>query len=145
MVRPMPSRRNKTRPERAEGAPTPVLRAFAAAAFALAAMLYALTLRSQFVFDDIYQIVLNRSIQNLANPRAVLMSPEHQSRVVLNFSYALDWWVSGGREWSFHLTNIALHLVNAWLLGDFAVLPRRSAACLVAVFISSSTRCRRNR
>lgn len=84
-----------------------------AVALALAAHLNALT--NPFVYDDIREVVENKSIEGLASVQTVLR--HNLARPVVNLSYALDYAVWGGRSpFGFHFTNVLLHAVNVWLL-----------------------------
>lgn len=73
--------------------------------------------RVPFVYDDIQQILRNESVQHGLDVGRILHDPLRASRLIQNLSFAIDWSLSGGREWSFHLTNDLLHGLNTWLFG----------------------------
>lgn len=109
-----------------------------------AVAVYANTLAGDFVYDDTLIVVNNpvlRGPLSLARvfttdlwgyPRGAPWSV-HTYRPLLTLSYALDQAVGGGRPWSFHLTNVALHAAASVVF--FRVLARRlrdPAAALLA-------------
>lgn len=71
------------------------------------------SLSGPLVMDDYDSIRDNPSIRQLWPPRAVLSPPPEAGvagRPLANFSYALNYAVSGLDVWSYHATNLALHL-----------------------------------
>ena len=95
----------------------------------LALLLYFPTLSYDFVWDDRYFIVNNRSIRSLANlPRFFYDSSTTSSYIHLNeiyrplrnVTYTLDYAMGGGGPRTFHLTSILLHAINAWLVWRLA-------------------------
>ncbi len=105
---------------RREGAPRrcwlgPVL---AALAIALAVIAHVNTLGHPFVWDDAQEVQANTSIEDLSRPLTI--ARHYPTRPVVNFSYALDYRIWGGRdEFGFHLTNLVLHLIDVGLLFGF--------------------------
>ncbi|MBI4347280.1 MAG: tetratricopeptide repeat protein [Elusimicrobia bacterium] len=85
---------------------------------------YAHTLHVGFYFDDSYTILSNPAVHSLKNVFRYFYDPYAVSPVRSNFdvrplfllSCALNWAVSGPAPWSYHVVNIALHLLNAWLV-----------------------------
>lgn len=69
-----------------------------------------------FLYDDLRQILGNPSIRNPFDLTTILNDPLRPSRLVQNFTFALNWVMSPGQSWSFHLFNDLLHLCNALLL-----------------------------
>lgn len=83
----------------------------AAAAAVAAVVVYAPALRGPFVFDDLYQPFLQTGgIPN--NLRWWLI----QERPLLMLSFALCYRIGGEDPFWYHLLNLLLHLVNAWLV-----------------------------
>ncbi|HLP25275.1 MAG TPA: hypothetical protein VK477_06335, partial [Acidobacteriota bacterium] len=82
-----------------------------------------------FVFDDTASIVENVSIRQLGS--SAWLNPPHAlgetvgGRPVLNFTFALNYAVSGLSVWSYHALNLAIHFGAALLL--WSVLRRISA------------------
>ena len=87
------------------------------------ALAYANSYYTAFVFDDIDAVVDNPGIRQLWPIRI----PEQSSvagRPIIAFTLAVNYAISGLNPWSYHLFNVTIHIVNAWLF--FAIL-RRSA------------------
>ncbi len=90
---------------------------------------WANTLHAPFVFDDTSSIVENRSIRDLGSFAWLL--PPHSAgetvsgRPVLNFTFALNYAVSGLDVWSYHVLNWLIHAAAALTL--WSVLRRLPA------------------
>jgi Flp pilus assembly protein TadD len=85
----------------------------------LAVLVFLPTLRYGFVFDDNVFVEENAYIHDwgsIGEALAVWHQGPLNYRPVRYVSLALDWNLSGGRPWLFHLTNILLHAVCALLL-----------------------------
>lgn len=88
----------------------------------LTVAVYSLGVRGGFMFDDFPNIVDNRGVQpshadmpSLVN--AALASPASDfKRPLASLSFALNFLVSGLNPVAMKLTNVVLHLVNAWLV-----------------------------
>ena len=81
----------------------------------LGALVYANALRNPLVYDDHRLIISNTSIVDLHNWRAIAI--HDISRPLVNLSYALDYALWGGvNAFGFHLTNLAIHIVNILLV-----------------------------
>lgn len=93
-----------------------------AAAVALAGLVYLNALDNPFVYDDLYQIVENRSF---TQPSLHALVFQNTTRPVLNISYALDRWLWGPAPFGFHVTNVTLHMLNVGLLLAFALIAGR--------------------
>src|SRR5471032_1957946 len=84
----------------------------AAAALAIAALaVYANSLAAPLVFDDLPAIRDNPTIRNLASG---LFPPQASGlpvsgRPLPNFSFALNFALSGTDGWSYHVVNLAIH------------------------------------
>lgn len=91
----------------------------AAALLAVAALAaYANTFAVPFLFDDALSIPGNPTLRSLAT---AWFPPTDAGitvagRPLLNFSFALNWAASGENVWSYHVVNLLIHVVNAWLL-----------------------------
>jgi hypothetical protein len=82
--------------------------------------IYLISLHGPFIYDDVDQILFNSKLHSL-NLLSNIFCDLRQIRVAQNLSFAWDWWISNGSTWSFHLTNIAIHLTNSilvWILLD---------------------------
>jgi tetratricopeptide (TPR) repeat protein len=88
-----------------------------------ALLVYANSLYNGFAYDDIWIIARNDRVHQLHNLRSILFTPYWPTfgtelglyRPLTVFAYALEWAVSGGAPWFFHLVNVLLH-VSACLL-----------------------------
>lgn len=88
-------------------------------AAALAA--YANTFHVPFLFDDVSSIVDNPTIRQLWPPGQALSPPSDwgftvSGRPVLNYSFALNYAVSGVHVWSYHAFNLLIHIFAGLLL-----------------------------
>jgi hypothetical protein len=101
-----------------------------AAIVLLSGLVYLNALHNPFVYDDYHTVVGNSSIANPLNWRAILL--HDVARPVVNTSYALDRALWGAGPFGFHLTNVALHMVNVALLFAFAFELAGTNALLVA-------------
>ncbi|MBC7365585.1 MAG: tetratricopeptide repeat protein [Undibacterium sp.] len=102
---------------------------------------YANTFSVPFLFDDVLAIVENPTIRHLWPLTTSLSPPAGQGltvegRPLLNFSFALNYAVSGTAPWSYHLANIALHALAALTL--FSLI-RRTLAALSTPRVESPT------
>src|SRR5436190_5423002 len=77
-------------------------------ACAVTALVYQRALDLPFVFDDVTTVLLNPSLVDLRDVRAILF--HDPPRAVVNVSYALDRVSWGFSSFGFHLTNIILHI-----------------------------------
>jgi len=95
---------------------------------ALAALAaYGNSFHGPFIFDDRSSIVENPTIRRLWPVTAALSPPRGEGltvsgRPVLNFSFALNYAVSGDAVWSYHALNLAIHLLAGLTL--FGVVRR---------------------
>ncbi len=104
--------------------------AAAATAAALCLCSYLPALRGPFVFDDIFEIESNPAIKWPWNPSRAMVSPGgFPSRPISYFTFALSRAIHGLDPLGWHLTNLAIHLVNGglvWLV--ISRLPRLHAS-----------------
>lgn len=78
------------------------------------ALIYANGLHTPFVFDDFNSIVGN---PRLENPVHFLKHASlGQSRILVDFTFALNKALAGDDVVGYHLVNIAIHALNAWLV-----------------------------
>jgi protein O-mannosyl-transferase len=85
----------------------------------LGALVYLNALKNPFVYDDHRLILDNTSLQNLSDWRAILY--HDIARPLVNLSYAIDYLIWGGiNALGFHLTNLAIHVVNILLVYGLA-------------------------
>ncbi len=82
---------------------------------------YVTSFRGALVFDDLYAIVANPTIRNLARPDWYLFPPGDVGgtiggRPVANASFALNYAISGVQPWSYHAVNLLIHVLAALTL-----------------------------
>lgn len=91
--------------------------------------IYGHTLKAPFIFDDLANIVGNESLRALWPLSNAFSAPWGRSglagRPLANFSLALNYALSGLAVWSYHLANIAIHILAAWVL--FSLIRRTLA------------------
>lgn len=113
----------------------------AVAIVALTLLAYANSFSGPLVFDDSSSVAENMTIRDITDLRAVL-SPALDSTVggrpVANFSFALNYWLSGEDVWSYHALNLAFHLGSVLLL--FACVRRTLAAHATNALAGASAR-----
>lgn len=78
-------------------------------ACALTALVYQTAFDLPFVFDDRITVLLNPSLTDLGDVRAILL--HDPARAVVNVSYALDRLCWGFSSFGYHLTNVVLHII----------------------------------
>ena len=106
---------------------------------AIVALAWANTWHAPFVFDDHASIVDNPTIRQLAS--FSWLNPPHAAgetvggRPVLNFSFALNYAVSGLGVWSYHALNTLIHAAAAFTL--WSVL-RRLPGCSAGVALATA-------
>jgi tetratricopeptide (TPR) repeat protein len=87
-------------------------------------VVWAPSLGGGFLYDDVH--ATDPAVRDLHNLRAVLLF--EPARPVLTLTWAFTYALAGPQPWAYHLGNIALHALNAWLLaGLFAAIGRRLA------------------
>ena len=73
-----------------------------------------------FVFDDYPGIINNRTLQHLWPIWGPLCPPKNHAAVdgrpLLNLSFAINYAISGENVWSYHATNLMIHVLAALLL-----------------------------
>ncbi len=79
--------------------------------------IFAPTVTFPFQFDDHSNILFNRAIRYLDNPRVFFETMHQRDRPLTNVSFALNYALHGLRIEGYHWFNIFLHFANALLLG----------------------------
>ena len=71
-----------------------------------------------FMFDDYPNIIANPAVhpETLSDLIDVFDSPVSSDRPLALLSFALNYWLHGLDEFGYHLVNILIHLLNAFLL-----------------------------
>ncbi len=82
-------------------------------------LVYLASFHGAFTYDDVGQILANPKIWNPSGLKDVIFCGLRQNRVLLNLMFAACYQIGGGQTWPFHLANMALHLLNGWLLLRF--------------------------
>jgi tetratricopeptide (TPR) repeat protein len=98
-----------------------IIRAGAALLIIVGVLVYLNSFRGQIVFDDIV-ITDDSSIRELWPPWRAMTSPMQVSRPLVGLSLAINYAMSGADLWSYHLFNIAMHILASLTL--FGVVRR---------------------
>ena len=104
--------------------------ALAGAIAAAAALAYGRTFQAPLIFDDASSISGNPTLRHLAAAVWPPAGATVSGRPVLNLSLALDYAVSGTAVWSYHATNLLIHVLAGLTLFGIVrrTLGRRAAA-----------------
>ena len=109
----------------------------------LTTITYANSLHGKFVFDDLSIILQNSALMNVKTlGDAVSPLLGGGWRQLLFATYALNYYWSGLDTFSYHAVNVALHVINVWLVYGIVLAafrederpPRFIALCGAAVF-----------
>ncbi len=84
---------------------------------------YSNTFHVPFVLDDIAEIQNNQTIQDLN----VFFSHYSSRRFIGYLSFALNYYFTGNDLTAFHVTNLLIHILTAWLVYFFVTLILRTA------------------
>ena len=126
-------------PAPAASAPLGPKDAFAVGAvLVLGALAYSSSLRGEFVFDDLVQIVDNPAIRDLGSflgPSGYRMLP---NRYVAYVTFALNYLAGGYDPFGWHLVNVAIHLANGVLVWALVVLAFRSPRLRSSALVPAS-------
>jgi tetratricopeptide (TPR) repeat protein len=103
-----------------------------------AAAAYAGSLNGPFVMDDVPSIASNQTLRHLGTALFPPVASTEGGRPVLNLSLAANYALSGNSVWSYHATNIAIHILAGLTLFGILVrtLERRAAAAASSVALS---------
>ena len=97
------------------------LRAGAALLVVVGVLIYLNSFNGQIVFDDVV-ITDDPSIRQLWPPWSAMFSPNQVTRPLVGLSLAINYAMSGTDLWSYHLFNLAIHILAALTL--FGVVRR---------------------
>ncbi|MEK6303876.1 MAG: tetratricopeptide repeat protein [Acidobacteriota bacterium] len=101
--------------------PSTQVRAGAALLIVAGVLIYLNSFKGQIVFDDTV-ITDDPSIRQLWPPWGAMTSPPQVSRPLVGLSLAINYAMSGADLWSYHLFNLAIHILAALTL--FGVVRR---------------------
>ena len=82
-------------------------------------LVYWNSLSSPFLFDDAGAVINNPTIHRIWSWNAFLPPSDGSTttgRPIVNLTFALNYAISGTEVWSYHVTNILIHALNALLL-----------------------------
>jgi len=89
--------------------------------------IYSNTLHSPFVFDDGPSITRNPTIKNLENFYGNSTGyDKYPTRIIGYFSFALNYSIGEFDPFGYHILNIAIHIINALLVGFFVLITFRT-------------------
>ena len=99
----------------------------------LAVLTYANSIANGFAYDDVYIILKNERVHRLGDLRNIRLTPYWPTngtvyglyRPLAIFGYAVQWALSGGAPWFFHVVNVLLHAGVSLLV--FVLLARLTA------------------
>src|SRR5690606_18032195 len=99
----------------------------------LAVLTYANSIANGFAYDDVYIILKNERVHRLGDLRNIWLTPYWPTngtvyglyRPLAIFGYAVQWALSGGAPWFFHVVNVLLHAGVSLLV--FVLLARLTA------------------
>jgi hypothetical protein len=84
------------------------------ALFIIGFLLYSVSIKGSFVFDDIRWIVNNPAVHNIGNIAAIWQS--NPTRFIANLTFAATYSLIGAAPFLYHLTNILIHIAAAFLV-----------------------------
>lgn len=103
-----------------------------AVVFLLGSLIYSNTMEAPFIYDDEYYIFENHAIADIrcftdADYTRQLIAegrlfPNFTSRIVTFLTFAVNYHFSGGDPTGYHLFNLGIHLLNAFLIYGLARL-----------------------
>ena len=87
----------------------------------LTVAIYARGMNGDFQFDDPHTVQFNRALRHPGNllTMSSLAGAVHGKRVLTDFTFALNHWAAGPGPFSFHVTNLAIHLAAIVLVFFF--------------------------
>ena len=97
----------------------------AAVSAALAIALYAVTLGGTYIYDDVQVIGRDTRVHSVARWKDLWTkdyfngSIDNLYRPLVLQTYAIQWWLLGGRPWPYHLVNVLLHAGVAAAVAEF--------------------------
>jgi protein O-mannosyl-transferase len=99
----------------------PLTVAILAGLLLLTVAVYARGMNGDFQFDDPHTVQFNRALRHPGNflTMSSLAGAIHGKRVLTDFTFALNQWAAGPGPFSFHVTNLAIHLAATLLVFFF--------------------------
>ena len=89
--------------------------------------IYSNTLHSPFVFDDGPSITRNPTIKNLENFYGNSTGyDKYPTRFIGYLSFALNYTVGSFDPFGYHIVNLTVHIINAWLVYFFVLITHRT-------------------
>ena len=87
----------------------------------LAVAVYARGLDGDFQFDDFQAVQFNLGIRELGHflTMSSVLAVLHGGRVLTELTFALNYWAAGIAPFSFHATNLVIHLAASLLVFFF--------------------------
>ena len=87
----------------------------------LTVAVYARGMNGEFQFDDLHTVQFNRNIHHPHNflTSSAMLDAIHGKRVLTDFTFAINYWAAGPNPFSFHVANLAIHLVTTLLVFFF--------------------------
>jgi Flp pilus assembly protein TadD len=87
----------------------------------LTVAVYARGMNGEFQFDDLHTVEFNRNIHHPHNflTSSAMLDAIHGKRVLTDFTFSINYWVAGPNPFSFHVANLAIHLVTTLLVFFF--------------------------
>jgi len=82
----------------------------------LAVAVYANSFNGEFQFDDHEYIVKNAAIANIGDVQAIYSILPQPVRVIPFYTFALNYHFHELNVFGYHLTNLIIHIFNAWLV-----------------------------
>ena len=102
----------------------------AAFAVILTCFAYLPSLTGDFLFDDLSEIVGNPAIRELWPPwRSMFQGGELPHRPLPYYSFAINYAAGGADPFGYRVVNLAIHLVNGWLLWNVVERTLRLRLC----------------
>lgn len=86
--------------------------------FLIGLLIYSVSMRGEFIYDDYTAVVLNPAIKNWSHFFQVL----GKTRVVTFFTLALNYHIHGLNVFGYHLTNVLIHIGTTIILYKFIQL-----------------------
>ena len=87
----------------------------------LTVAVYARGMNGEFQFDDLHTVQFNRNIHHPHNflTSSAMLDAIHGKRVLTDFTFSINYWAAGPNPFSFHVANLAIHLVTTLLVFFF--------------------------
>jgi len=100
----------------------------------LTIILYWVSIAGPYIYDDLLQIVLLKKLHQVDNFWDVIFCGSRENRITQNVTFALNWVMGDGSTVPFHITNLALHIINGFLVFNFLkrIFPKDLILCLFA-------------